>query len=479
MITQHSIAHDTPYDAVIAGSGIAGLLAAHELLRRAPQTRILIADIGLPLEDRERQATSQMGGSGGAGLYLGGRLYLGSSSIPIPPPGTLPAGFRTILESSDYERRAHEVNALLDEYGARAPLRLAPDVAIHTAIADAEAAGLEYITSYPARFLTSEDRRGILRRLMRRLEERGVTFAFNARVTPDGHAGAGFQVRLEQAGGTWEQARSVTARALLLAPGRYGAEWLVETTRRLGAAVEQLPSAFGIRLEVPLTTYAPLTDINPDPRIQLTLSGDAIIKTYATCLGGYVLPVTRYGALVASGVPLPAGQRTGSTTFAVLAQPGVVGAADSWRGGERAARLLNERYPGRLVVQRLADVREGEPTSADALARNTVRPTCADATHGALHDVYPDAFWPACEDFLARLAQLAPGIQTGDALAYGPAEERFWYFPTDDQLQTGAPGLFVAGDGAGQSQGIIQAGVTGILAGAGLAHYLTAPRIRS
>jgi uncharacterized protein len=477
--TQDYFVLDTSYDAVIAGCGMAGMLAALELLRHMPQARVLIADSGLALDERERQAASQMGGSGGAGLYLGGRLYLGPASIPVPPPGTAPTDFTTVLEGAGYEQRVREVNALLDTHGASAVLRAAPDAPILAAVAAAESAGLEYITSYPARFLTLEERRGTLRRLMHHLEEFGVSFAFNMHVAPDGRTGAGFRVRLDSASEAEGRERFVSARALLLAPGRYGAEWLVETSRRLGASVAQLPSAFGIRLEVPTGAYAPLTDINPDPRIQRALPEDAVIKTYATCPGGAVVPVSRYGALVASGVPLSLAQRNGSTTFAVLVQPGVAGAENIWSGGKVVASRLNTRAPGRLIVQRLADVRAGRPTSGEALARNVVQPTCADATPGALHDVYPAAFWRAVEDFLARLERLAPGVSTGDALAYGPAEERFWYFPTDDQLQSTVPGLFVAGDGAGQSQGIIQAGVTGLLAGGGLARHLRALYTRS
>ena len=41
-------------------------------------------------------------------------------------------------------------------------------------------------------------------------------------------------------------------------------------------------------------------------------------------------------------------------------------------------------------------------------------------------------------------------------------------------MQTTTPGLFVAGDGPGQSQGIIQASIAGLLAGEGLAAYLGA-----
>lgn len=470
------------YDTVIVGSGTAGLLAAHELIQHIPAARVLIVDAGRPLDERERLATSEMGGSGGAGLYLGGRLYLGSASIPMPPPGSTPSAFHTVLEGEDYEVRARDVNALLDEHGAQAHVRAAPDPAIQTAVAAAGSIGLEYVTSYPARFLSLEERRGTLRRLMRGLQERGVAFLFNTRAVLGERTSSMFPVRLGATGDPLEPAQLCTTRALLLAPGRYGAEWLIETTKRLGASVVPLPVAFGVRLEVPLAAYAPLADINPDPRMQRTLAEDGVIKTYATCPGGYVVPVERYGALVASGVPLPPAQRTASTTVAVLAQPGVNGARERWRGGAEVARLLNARAPGRLVVQRLADVRAGVPTGAEALAGNAVQPTCANAEPGMLHDVYPAAFWQALEDFLARLDQLAPGVADGDTLVYGPAEERFWYFPTDGQLQTNVPGLFVAGDGAGQSQGIIQAGVTGLLSGAGLAQYLqdlTTPRRRS
>lgn len=472
MTIQDLPALDGSYDALVVGGGTAGLLAAHELLRRSPGTRVLIADAGLPLAQRQRQAASQMGGSGGAGLYLGGRLYLGPASIPIPPPGIAPASFHTILAGDGYERRAREVNALLDACGARAPVRSTPDQPIRDAIAAAEAAGVEYVTSYPARFLAPEERHGTLHQLMRRLEERGAAFAFTTHATPEERTGAGFHIRLDLVSETSRSARLVAARALVLAPGRYGAEWLVETTRRLGAAVTPLPTAFGIRLEVPLASYTPLTNVNPDPRIQRMLPEDVLVKTYATCPGGRVVPVTRYGALVASGVPLPPDQRTANTTLAVLVQPGAEGAAGVWRDGEQVAPRLNGQYPGHLVVQRLADVRSGRPTTASALARNSVQPTHSGAVPGALHDAYPGTFWRVCEDFLTRLSHLAPGVQTGDALAYGPAEEHFWYFPTDEHLQTAVPGLFVAGDGAGQSQGIIQAGVAGLLAGAGLARYL-------
>ena len=107
-------------EAVIVGAGVAGLLAAHELLRRRPGSRVILVDAGLPLAERRAQPSPPMGGEGGAGLYLGGRLYLGAASLPVMPPVSVPAAMRPVIEGEEYVRRAQEVDALLRELGARA-----------------------------------------------------------------------------------------------------------------------------------------------------------------------------------------------------------------------------------------------------------------------------------------------------------------------------------------------------------------------
>ncbi len=473
------------YDTVIVGAGVSGLLAAHELLRRRPGARVLVVDAGLPLEPRLAQASPPMGGYGGAGLYLGGRLYLGAASLPVMPPVTAPEELRAVISGEAYVRRANEVDALLHELGAQAEWQQRPPEPLQQAIARAEAVGLDYITSYPSRRLSPEDKRVTLAALRQRLEASGAQFLFQARVNEVTRVDDDFALTLQPIGAVDDDAvgavpRGLLARTLLLAPGRYGTEWLKGVAEALGARAVAAPSTFGVRLEMPTQAYDPLTDVNPDPRLQMMTDGDALIKTYATCPGGFVAPVTRYGALVASGVPVMKREDRGpSTTIAILAQPGVRGARAEWQGGEDCARLLNQRAPGRLIVQRLGDVRRRHATTPEALAANSLRPTDPTATPGALFDVYPQVYWRAFDTFLERVNRLAPGVQSDDALVYGPAEERFWGFPTDELLQTTAPGLFVAGDGAGQSQGIIQASVAGLLAGEGMARALDVRRARA
>ncbi|MFI5277801.1 MAG: hypothetical protein ACHQ1E_11070 [Ktedonobacterales bacterium] len=466
------------YDAIIVGAGVSGLLATYELMRQRPGSSALLVDAGLPLEQRSAQAVSPMGGYGGAGLFLGGRLYFGATALPVTPPVSAPARLHSALSGDAFVQRATEVDHLLHRLGAQAEWQQRPPEPLERAIAQAGAVGLDYITSYPSRRLSQEDKFVALGALRERLVAAGARFLFGARVDEARRHDGGFRLTLSPAmpGAGDAIPPSLRARTLLLAPGRYGAEWLRGVAESLSAEVVALPSTFGVRLETPASVYAPLTDVNPDPRLQRLTRDDALLKTYATCPGGLVAPVTRYGALVASGVPVMQRERRGpTTTVAILAQPGVKGAQGAWRGGEHCARSVNERSPDRLIVQRLGDVRRRQPTSDAALAANGVRPSDPTARAGALHDAYSDAYWSACDDFLRRLDQLAPGMDSEDTLVYGPAEERFWGFPTDGLLQTTAPGLFVAGDGAGQSQGIIQASVCGLLAGEGMAHALSRP----
>ncbi len=186
------------YDAAIVGSGAAGLLAAHQLLQKRPASRVLVVDAGASLDTRSQSQASQLVGSGGAGLYLGGRLYLGPATIPMLPPVSAHPALQPILAGHAYAERAAEVNALLTRLGATAQVRPAPQGALAGCIAAAEAAGLEYITSYPARLLSAPERRAVLEHLLAALEQGGAVLTFGTRVDGAWRTADGFELALSE-----------------------------------------------------------------------------------------------------------------------------------------------------------------------------------------------------------------------------------------------------------------------------------------
>ena len=70
---------------------------------------------------------------------------------------------------------------------------------------------------------------------------------------------------------------------------------------------------------------------------------------------------------------------------------------------------------------------------------------------------------------LERLDGVVPGVASDSTLLYAP-EVKFYAMKItiNRKMESSVPNLFVAGDGAGQSRGIITAAATGLLAARGI-----------
>src|SRR5260370_15950949 len=88
---------------------------------------------------------------------------------------------RPILEGEAYLARAAEVNALFSALGIAAPVRPTPEGALAEAVARAADASLEYLTSFPSRQPTVEERFAVLAGLEAQLLAGGARFAFSTR----------------------------------------------------------------------------------------------------------------------------------------------------------------------------------------------------------------------------------------------------------------------------------------------------------
>jgi Uncharacterized FAD-dependent dehydrogenases len=119
------------------------------------------------------------------------------------------------------------------------------------------------------------------------------------------------------------------------------------------------------------------------------------------------------------------------------------------------------------------DLHKGRRSTEERIARNTVENTLKDVTPGDISMALPHRIVMDIIEGLEILNQIVPGVNADSTLLYAP-EIKFYAreIEVDSTLQTSMRGLYVAGDGAGMSRGIVTAAATGILAGRSIASKL-------
>ena len=165
--------------------------------------------------------------------------------------------------------------------------------------------------------------------------------------------------------------------------------------------------------------------------------------------------------------------RTENTYFAILVSADFTEPFDDPIGyGRSVAGLANMLGKG-VIVQRLGDLHAGRRTNPSRLARSLTRPTLRDATPGDLSYCLPYRILTDIMEMLSSLDAMAPGVNSAHTLLYG-IEVKFYSnrVTLDRELRSELDGLYVIGDGAGITRGLIQASCSGIIAARSVAGRL-------
>ncbi len=263
-------------------------------------------------------------------------------------------------------------------------------------------------------------------------------------------------------------------KIVLAAPGRSGAYWFRDVATKLHVHHNFGPIDVGIRLELNRKYYDAVTDIVYDPKFifRTARHGDRV-RTFCTNPGGRVRVENYYNFKLVNGDAL-SGRKTENTNFALintifLTEP----FSDTTEFGHMIAKQFFLLGGGRPIVQRVGDFREGRRSSSSTfnsatrhfgLCKATYNATPGDITLGLPARII-DNLWES----LKKLDKIVPGILHPSTLLYAP-EIKFFdtHFITNENLETNVKGIFVAGDGTGKSRGIVGAGISGIIAARGI-----------
>jgi len=321
----------------------------------------------------------------------------------------------------------------------------------------AAAAGIRFIP-IPQRHIGSEYLPDVISSMRKKLEERGVKFLLNSRVESIGNGKAVIN------------GNTIKTDYILAAPGRVGADWFAEQAKALGVKLTHVPIDIGVRVEVPAVVYEPAVKVNRDPKFHIqTRTFDDFVRTFCTNAEGYVME-ERYNAHAGVNGQSLRDKKSHNTNFAFLVHVGLTQpVTDTNSYGRSVAYLATTIGGGRPLIQRMGDLRAGRRSTWERIERGHVTPTLKSVTPGDISMALPGRIVTDIIEGLESLNKVIPGVASDSTLLYAPEVKLYAMQITVDQnMETSISNLFVAGDGAGLSRGIVTAAATGLLAARGI-----------
>lgn len=426
---------------VIVGAGPAGLFSAHELAGRCDVTLL--------------EKKSFVGGSG---LHSDGKLNfhpkIGGDLTQFLP-----------------EDRAWNLVYSIRDVFKKLGVEMTPqdEAGLKKLEAEASKAGMKFV-KIDQTHIGSDRLPEVMTRMKSRLEDMGVEFHLNTEARD-------LVVEDDEVKAVKTRGGEIPADAALLAPGRIGSQWLIEVMRELDIEMRYNPIDLGVRVEVPNPVMDKIIQGYGiwDPKFHLyTRSYDDFVRTFCVCPSGFVVREPYGDNLFGVNGHSMRGKVSENTNFALLVRVSLTEPLENTTEyGHRIAQLANTLGGKKPLLQRLGDLRDNRRSTWKRVERSHVNPTLKEVTPGDIAMAYPKRIVSNLLEGLEMLDRVMPGIDADSTLVYAP-EIKFYAMriKTDDDLRTSISNLYVAGDGAGVSRGIIGAAATGIVAARGIKQRL-------
>ena len=444
------------YDVIIVGAGPGGIFAAYELMQKKKNMKVAVFEAGHPLSKRRCpidgnkvkscincKSCSIMSGFGGAGAFSDGKY-----NITNDFGGTLyeQIGKKQALELMQYVdqinlRHGGEGTRLYSTAGTRfKTLCVQNDLHLLDASVRHLGTDINYI---------------VLENIYNYLKDQ-VQFFFDTPVQSLRVLEQGYQVICKDA--VYECDKCIVS------VGRSGSKWMENTCKELDIPTHSNRVDIGVRVELPATVFAHLTDELYESKIVYRTAkyGDKV-RTFCMNPKGAVVTENTNGIITVNGHSYEdPTKQTENTNFALLvAKHFSEPFKDSNGYGESIARLSN-MLGGGVIVQRFGDLIRGRRSTPSRIEDAFITPTL-NATPGDLSLVLPKRILDGIIEMIYALDKVAPGTANDDTLLYG-VEVKFYNMEVEvsEKLESRYPGLYIIGDGSGITHSLSHASASGV-----------------
>ena len=444
------------YDVIIIGAGPGGIFAAYELMQHDPKLKVAVFEAGHALSKRHCpidgekikscigcKSCSIMSGFGGAGAFSDGKY-----NITNDFGGTL---YEFIGKKHALDLM-HYVDAINLRFGGEGTkLYSTAGTRFKTLCIQNDL----HLLDASVRHLGTDINYVVLENLYAYLQDK-VEFFFDTPVLTVNVLENGYEAVCKN--GTYR------CQKCIVSVGRSGSKWMEEVCKELEIPTESNRVDIGVRVELPATVFAHLTDELYESKIVYRTQkyGDKV-RTFCMNPKGAVVNENTNGIITVNGHSYEDPEKqTENTNFALLvAKHFSEPFKDSNGYGESIARLSN-MLGGGVIVQRFGDLIRGRRTTPKRMRDAFITPTL-NATPGDLSLVLPKRILDGIIEMIYALDKVAPGTANDDTLLYG-VEVKFYNMEVEvnENLEARYPGLYVIGDGSGITHSLSHASASGV-----------------
>lgn len=257
---------------------------------------------------------------------------------------------------------------------------------------------------------------------------------------------------------------------IVISVGRDGSDWLRNLCIKHDIHTTTGDVDIGVRVETRNEIMEELNESMYESKlIYYSDTFDDKVRTFCANPGGEVSTEYYDGDLaVVNGHSYKADHlKTDNTNFALLVTKHFTKPFNSpIEYGKHIAKLGNMLSGNKVLVQRYGDFKRGRRTTEQRLYRNNIIPTLKDAVPGDLSLVLPFRILKSIDEMIMALDNVVPGLASDETLLYG-VEVKFYSnrVIVNNNFETNIKGLYVGGDGAGITRGLMQASVNGVILG--------------
>ena len=444
------------YDVIIIGAGPGGIFSAYELVKRKPELKIAVFELGNPLERRrcpidgkkvksciKCKTCAIMSGFGGAGAFSDGKYNITNAF-----GGTLyeHIGRDTAIDLMKY---VDDINV---EYCGEGTKMYST-------------AGTKFkklcmqnklqLLDASVRHLGTDINYVVLENIYAELKDK-VEFRFEYPVDHLEAIEGGYRVFC---GDDFDDCEKC-----IVSVGRSGSKWMSKVCEEMKIPTMSNRVDLGVRVEIPAQIFSHLTDELYESKIVYrTEKFEDNVRTFCMNPNGIVVNENTKGIVTVNGHSYEdKDKQTENTNFALLVSKHFSEPFKDSNGyGESIARLSN-MLGGGVIVQRFGDLIRGRRSNEKRIEEGLVRPTLA-ATPGDLSLVLPKRILDGIIEMIYALDKIAPGTANDDTLLYG-VEVKFYNMEVeiDENLETLYKGLYVIGDGSGVTHSLSHASASGV-----------------